>query len=129
MTDKQYKICRLAIIIVLSFSISVSITLENYILPIVFVLTAFTAMYQCKKSYGQGRVLADERDYKIAGDAARYAIYIYSWIGAIGTFVLMALSERVGTLYAISQMLAYSVCFLMLMNAFIFKYLDRKNTK
>jgi len=126
MTKKQYTICRLAIIILLSFSISISITLNNYYLPIIFVITAMSAMYYCKKQLRVDTVLADERDYQVAGNAARYTIYAYGFIGAFGTFVLMAISNKQGNLYVLSQYLAFSVCFLMLLNSFIFRYLNKK---
>ena len=129
MTEKKYMFCRLAIIIILSASISISLTLENYLLPIMFILTAMAAMYQCKKEFSKGHVTSDERDYKVAGDAARYAIYAYSWIGTVGTFVLMAVSHKEGILYSLSQFLAFSVCALMLANAFLFKYLYRRGEK
>ena len=48
MTLKQYKICRIAIVFALSMLISVSITLDNYYLPIVFVITAAAAMYRAE---------------------------------------------------------------------------------
>jgi uncharacterized membrane protein len=127
MTLKQYKKVRLAIIIALSMSISISISLENYYLPIVFVLSAMAGMYYSRKQLKNESVIIDERDYQVAGNAARYSLFIYSWIGAIGTFVLMAISGREGTLYALSQYLAFSVCFLMLLNAFLFKYFIGKS--
>ena len=126
MNTKQYNVCRLGIIIVLSFSISTSITLDNYYLPIIFILTAMLGLYVCRKHLKTDDVLADERDYKVAGNAARYAIYLYAWLGAIGTFVLMAISGKQGALYAVSQYLAFSVCFLMLLNAGLFNYLNKK---
>lgn len=126
MNKKQYTICRLAIIIILSFSISTSINLDNYYLPIIFMFSAMAVLYYCRSQLKTTDVLVDERDYKIAGDAARYTIYIYGLIGAIATFVLMALSEKQGNLYIISQFLAFSVCFLMLFNAFLFKYLSKR---
>lgn len=125
MSLKTYKICRLAIIIVLSASISVSLTLKNYFLPVVFMCTAMAGMYYCKKQLKTSNVLADERDYQTAGKASRYAIYIFSWVAAVGTFVLMALSEKNPALYNLSQYLAFSVCFLMLLNAFLFKYFNK----
>jgi uncharacterized membrane protein len=124
MTKKQYLFCRLAVIVVLSFSISVSLTLSNYYLPLIFMLTATAVLYYCRKQLKTEDILVDERDYQVAGKAARYAIFIYGWLGAIGTFVLMALSNRYGYLYVVSQCLAFSVCFLMLANAFIFRYLS-----
>lgn len=125
MSLKNYKFCRLAIIILLSASISVSITLENYWLPIIFVCTAMAGMYYCKKQLKTPNVLVDERDYQTAGKASRYAVYIFSWLGAIGTFILMALSEKNPVLYILSQYLAFSVCFLMLLNTFLFKYFNK----
>jgi len=126
MNLKQYNICRLSVIVVLSLSISVAITQNSYYLPIAFVLTAMAVLYYCKRQLKTDDVLADERDYKTAGDAARYAIFAYSWIGAIGTFVLMAISNKEGVLYVLSQYLAYSVCFLMLTNAALFKFLSKR---
>ena len=124
MTKKQYLFCRLAVIVLLSFSISTSLSLGNYYLPLVFMLTATAALYYCRKQLKTKDVLVDERDYQLAGRAARYAIFIYSWLGAVGTFVLMALFDKQGGLYIVSQYLAFSVCFLMLTNALIFRYLS-----
>ena len=126
MTKKQYLACRLAIIVVLSFSISTSLSLGNYYLPLIFMLTAAAALYYCRQQLKTKDVLVDERDYQLAGRAARYAIFIYGWLGAVGTFVLMALSDKRGNLYIISQYLAFSVCFLMLANAMIFRYLNAR---
>ena len=126
MTIKKYKICRLAIVIILSMSISVSVSLDNYYLPIIFMLSSIAAMQYCRKQLKTKQVLVDERDYQIAGNAARYTIFVYSWIGAVATFVLMAVSGKEGFLYMLSQYLAFSVCFLMLLNSFLFKYLSKK---
>jgi len=126
MKMKQYKACRLGIIILLSASISISITLGNYYLPVVFILSSMAGMYYCRKHLETQEIMADERDYQVAGNSARYTIFIYSLIGAIGTFVLMAISQKEGDLYVLSQYLAFSVCFLMLLNAFLFKYLSKR---
>ncbi len=127
MTLKQYKICRIAIIVALSMLISVSMARENYYLPIVFVITASAAMYYCEKQLKTKGVTADERDYQIAGTASRYAISIYGWIATVGIFILMAISpSRDNALYIAAQCWAFSVCFLLLANAFIFRYLIKK---
>ena len=126
MTKKQYLFCRLAVIVLLSFSISTSLSLGNYYLPLVFMLTATAALYYCRKQLKTKDILVDERDYQLAGRAARYAIFIYGWLGAIGTFILMALSDKRGDLYIVSQYLAFSVCFLMLANVLIFRYLSSR---
>lgn len=126
MTKKQYMICRLAIIVLLSFLISLSISLNNYYLPLVFAATAAAGLHYCRKQLKTGEIIADERDYQVAGKAARYAISIYSLLGVVGVFVLMAISHKNGMLYILSQYLAFSICFLMLLNAFLFKYLNKK---
>ncbi len=127
MSLKKYKICRLAIIVLLSASISISLSLENYYLPIIFVLSASFAMYYCRKQLKTEKVMVDERDYQVAGRAARYTLYIFGWLGAISTFVLMALSKNNQLLFDLSQFIAISVCFVLLLNALIFKYLSKKN--
>lgn len=126
MTLKNYKIWRLAIMVILAASISFSINLNNYYLPIIFMVSAMAVMYYLRQQLKTDKVVADERDYQVAGNAARYTIFIYGILGAIGTFVLMAVSGKDGIMYVLSQYLAYSVCFLMLLNAFLFKYLIKK---
>jgi len=129
MTKNTYTICRLAIVILLSGTISLSINLENYWLPLILTVTAVAALLQCKKEYAKKHVIADERDYKIAGDAARYSIYAFAWIGTIGTFALMAFSHKEGMLYLLSQYFAFSVCGLLLLNSVLFAYLNRRQDK
>lgn len=90
------------------------------------MFSAMAIMYYCRKQLKTEDVLADERDYKIAGDAARYSIYIFGLFGAVTTFVLMALSEKQQNLYLVSQFFAFSVCFLLLLNAFLFKFLSKR---
>ncbi len=126
MTLKKYNVYRLVIIILLSISISVSISLQNYYLPIIFVISASLAMYYCRKQLRTEKVLVDERDYQVAGQAARYTLYIFAWLGAISTFVLMALSKDNQSLFDLSQFIAISICFILLLNALIFKYLSKK---
>lgn len=127
MSIKNYKISRVAIIVLLSISISISISLEKYYLPIIFVISASLAMYYLRKQLKTRKVLVDERDYQVAGQAARYTLYIFSWLGAILTFILMALSENNPFLFDLSEYIAFSVCFVLLLNALIFKYLSKKN--
>lgn len=126
MTLKNYKIFRLIIIVVLSASISISITLNNYYLPIVFVISSWAAMYYCRKQLKTTAVLVDERDYQVAGKASRYTLAIYGWIGAFGTFIFLALSKNNPFFYDLSQYLAYSVCFIMLLNSFLFRYFNKR---
>jgi len=126
MTLKQYKTCRLVIVVVLSMSISISISLENYYLPIIFVLSSLAGIYYCRKHLQVATIMVDERDYQVAGKAARYTIFTYGLLGSVSTFILMAISQKGDVLYVLSQYLAFSVCFLMLLNAFLFRYLSKR---
>ncbi|MFA6651041.1 MAG: DUF2178 domain-containing protein [Candidatus Paceibacterota bacterium] len=127
MNIKKYKFCRLAIIIALSMSISISISLDNYYLPIIFVLSAAAGMYYCRKQLKTDKVMVDERDFQVHGNAARNTRFIYGWIGAIGTFVLMAASpSKESVTYLLSQYFAFNVCFVLILNAFLFKYLSKR---
>jgi uncharacterized membrane protein len=111
----------------LGISISLSITLENYYLPIVLVIIGMTAMYYLRKQLKMIEVMADERDYKLAGNAARHTITIYGLIGVFGIFILMALSGgKEDFIYILSQYLAFSICFLFILNVVIFRYLTQK---
>jgi len=127
MNLKQYKLYRVITIVILGMSISVSITLENYYLPIILVIIGMAAMYYLRKQLRTTEVMADERDYKLAGGAARYTISIYGLIGTFGIFILMALSGgKEDFVYVLSQYLAFSICFLFLLNVVVFKYLSRR---
>jgi uncharacterized membrane protein len=127
MTFKQYKIYRIIVVVILGMSISLSITLENYYLPIVLVIIGMTTMYYLRKQLKTIEVMADERDYKLAGDAARYTITTYGLIGVFGIFILMALSGgKEDFIYILSQYLAFSICFLFILNVVIFRYLSQK---
>lgn len=127
MTLKQYNIYRIAIIVILAFSISISITLENYYLPIVLIVAAMAFMYYIRNQLQTTEVMADERDYKLAGDSARYTITMYGLIGVVVMFVLMGTSSgKEDISYILSQYLAFSICFLMILNVLVFKYLRSK---
>ena len=107
-------------------SISISISLENYYLPIIFVLSSLAGIYYCRKHLQVATIMVDERDYQVAGKAARYTIFTYGLLGSVSTFILMAISQKGDVLYVLSQYLAFSVCFLMLLNAFLFRYLSKR---
>jgi uncharacterized membrane protein len=127
MTFKQYNVCRIIIVVALAMSVSISITLENYYPPIILMAIAMAIIYYLRQQLKTREVMADERDYKLAGDAARHTITVYGLIGVASIFILMALAENKESLiYVLSQYLAFSICFLFLLNAFIFKFLSWK---
>lgn len=76
MTAKKYLIIRLAVAAILAGIVSSSILTGNYILPIVAVAAFAAFLYTMKKKVKE--VMIDERDFAIAGDAARYALNLYA---------------------------------------------------
>ncbi|MCB9802979.1 DUF2178 domain-containing protein [Candidatus Nomurabacteria bacterium] len=123
MTKKQYLIMRFSIVVLLSASIAISINLKNYYLPIILMLIALLTMVYFRKQLKPKDVLADERDYQVAGIAARYTLFIYSWFSVIAMFIFLMLSEKYPQVYPLSQFFAFTVCGLLLLNAFLFKWL------
>ena len=121
MTIKQYNFWRLAIVMLLAFSISLSISLQNYLLPLVAIAIGITVLQAMRRRVKA--VLADECDYSLAGQSARYAISIFSIAMVIAMFALMYLGQSNQRLMDLSSVFAYLVCALMLINSTVFYFL------
>jgi uncharacterized membrane protein len=104
---------------------SVLVVQGNYVLPIIIGITAVTALYAAKKQV-KG-VLADERDYLVAGKAARWTLCIYTIAAAVGSLVLMALRQNRPDYELAAQILAYSACFLLIVQSLLLKFFLKKN--
>jgi len=124
LTLKQYNAIRLTIIIVLAMFISNMIALKNFLIPVILiVISSLLLMYLRKRVKG---VLADERDYQIGGKAALLSIQIFSWISVLFMFLFYWLSQTNYYYYFIALTLAFSVCGLMFLYSFIFRFYFKK---
>ncbi|MDD5290772.1 MAG: DUF2178 domain-containing protein [Patescibacteria group bacterium] len=123
MSKKAFLVVRIITVITLSILVGVSINLGNYVLPVVAIITASFLLYFFKGKVKE--VMADERDYEIAGRAGRNAMTIYSLIMAIIGTVLMALSKTYPELESPALIVLYSVCFLVLLYSILFKIYSR----
>jgi len=102
--------------------ISICITSNNYILPPIFVILAMIILFIARKKVTD--VLVDERDYNMAGTAARFTISIFSVVMMIGFFVLFLIKDKSPEIITTSAfLLAYLTCGLMLLNSLIFNFL------
>lgn len=119
MTAKKYLIIRLAVAAILAGIVSSSILTGNYILPIVAVAAFAAFLYTMKKKVKE--VMIDERDFAIAGDAARYALNLYAGLAAVAAIILFSLRSQYPELELVGAVLAYSACFLMIAYSMIFK--------
>lgn len=126
-TLKQYQRIKLAIVFVLAFSISQSIVFKNFFVPVILIaVSSILLVYLRRQVKG---IVADERDYQIAGKSALLAMQVFSWVAVVFMFVFYALSETNYVFEPVAMALAFSVCALMLLYSFIFKYYIRKNEK
>ncbi len=102
-----------------------AVILNNYILAIVAVVSAIVIIVASKKKVKQ--VLSDERDYALAGKAARISLSIFSVVGAVITSVFMFLRDTNPAYEIIGSVMAYSVCALLLIYSIAFKFYEKQN--
>ncbi len=124
MTTKKYGQYRLIIVILLSVGISSLVSSGNYLIPLIGVVLAMIILYSLRQQV-QG-VLADECDYSLAGQAARYSLFAFSLILTFGFFILMQFAGDNQELRNLAMVFSYLVCALLLINAGIFQYLHMR---
>lgn len=101
---------------------SFSIVANNFLIPIISLVAAIGLIYMMKKNVKE--VLEDERDYEIANKAARYALGIYSYMIMIVILALFVGRAKNPAFEMIASILAYSVCSLIILYSFLFKFMQ-----
>jgi uncharacterized membrane protein len=109
--------------VLLAMSISQSIIYKNFLYPVVATAIAIIILSILKKRVDG--VVADERDYNVAGNSARYAMTIFSFVAVFAMFFFLAFEETNPFYEAIAMTLAYSVCFLMILYSLIFRFYNK----
>ncbi|MFA5184230.1 MAG: DUF2178 domain-containing protein [Patescibacteria group bacterium] len=122
MTLKKFTSYRMLAVILLSAAVSAAIVQQNYLLALVAMAVAMIALYLLRQRVTD--VIADERDYAIAGQASRYTITVFSLASVAVMFVILSAQSDNQTAETIAYLLAYLVCALMLLNSFIFRFLS-----
>lgn len=125
MQAKTFLFIRLLVAALLAMVVSVGITLGSYILPLIALIAAVVFLWATKKKVQA--VLEDELDYKVAGDASRYAIIIYATLATILGIYFMARRAENPAYELLGSALCYSTCFLMILQSLLFKFLRKKN--
>ena len=123
MSLKKYQRIRLIIVFFLAMAVAFSITLKNFILPVILLIVATLIIMGLRRSVKE--IIADERDYEVAGHASRWAITVFSSLACITTFVLCALRDLNPSYEIVASTLAYSTCFLMLVYSLIFRFYNK----
>ncbi|MFA5009770.1 MAG: DUF2178 domain-containing protein [Patescibacteria group bacterium] len=123
MTLKQFQIVKLTIAALVAGTISYSITVDNYIVPMISIAFSIILLVYLRSRVKE--VIADERDYEIGGHAARWAMMIFSWTAVIAMFLLYYEKALNPTFEVVAYVLAYAVCVLMLLYSLLFRYYDQ----
>jgi uncharacterized membrane protein len=125
MNLKTYNKTRMAIAAVLGGLVSFSVVSENYVLPMIATVTALILVLALRRRVSE--VISDERDYHIAGKAARWTISVYAILAGLGSIVLMAFRKTDPSLELLGSILAYSACFVMLLQSALFYFFAKKD--
>jgi len=123
MTLKKYQQIKLIITVVIAIIFSQAIINQNYLIPLATLVVASLGLILLRRRVKE--VIADERDYALAGKSASWAIQIYSWFAVVAMFVLYAFKNINPAYEPIALTLAYSTCFLMIVYSLIFKFQNR----
>lgn len=123
MTLKKYQKIKLAIVVAISIIFSQSIIFKNYLIPIATLVISSLILMALRRQIKE--VIADERDYALAGKSATWAIQIYSWISVVAMFVLYALRDLNPSYEPIAMTLAFSTCLLILIYSLFFNFQNK----
>lgn len=126
MTLATYKKVRIALVMVLSMTVSAGISMRNFFIPVIAVIVSSLILFQVRKSVKE--ILADERDFAMGGKAALLAIRIYGFITIVPIFALYAFRDRNPSYEPIGMALAFSTCALMILYSAIFTYYNKIST-
>lgn len=127
MNKKTFQKIRIIIVIALGITISISIVVKiSFIPPLAIVIAAFLINYLFRRV---DEVVADERDYKLAGQAARATLNIVGIsLAAIGTG-LVAYGINDSYFYKLGYLLLYIVSYMLVTNIFAYLIYQKQGDK
>lgn len=120
---KQYRRIKLFFVVLITIISSQAVIHKVYLLPIVAILISTLVLLSLRKRVKE--VMADERDYLMAGKAAIMALQIYAWVAVVAMFILYAYRDSNPAYEPMGMILAFSTCLLMLLYSLIFRYFNR----
>jgi len=120
MTLKKYQQIKLIITVAIAIIFSQAILYQNYLIPLATLVVASLVLIWLRRQVKE--VIADERDYALAGKSASWAIQIYSWVAVVAMFVLYAFKDLNPSYEPVAMTLAFSTCLLMFIYSLIFNF-------
>ncbi|MCL5010993.1 MAG: DUF2178 domain-containing protein [Patescibacteria group bacterium] len=125
MAKKTFSIYKIIVVIFVAVIVSVSFNYGNWHLPIAALIAVWVSLFILRSRVKE--VIADERDYKIAGKASILAMRAYAMFAVIVGLALQIAGKNNSVLSAIGSALLYSAAFLMLFYAISFRIYARKD--
>lgn len=125
MSKRLFSILRIVTAAVVALVVAFSVNYGNWYLPVIFIVAAWIFMYALSKNVKE--IIADERDYRIAGRAAGWAMRIYIMVSVIAGLVLYIAEKENEVLFAIGNVFLYSSCFLMIVYTVLYKVYERRS--
>ena len=120
MTIKQYTRIKLFFTVIIAIIFAQAIIYRNFWIPVATLIMATLVLIYLRRQVSE--IIADERDYFVAGKAAFLAMQIYAWCATLGMLVLYVFRDYNPAYEPIAITLAYSTCFLMILHSLIFRY-------
>lgn len=124
MNTKQYFMVRIAVVIILAIVVSQAVIAHNYVVPLIGIVLASALLWYTRSKVTD--VIADERDYEVAGTAARWAMQLYTSVAIITFFILLAVQGTDPVWAAVAYTLSYSACALLLLYSALFHTISKK---
>ncbi|MBN1778755.1 MAG: DUF2178 domain-containing protein [Candidatus Buchananbacteria bacterium] len=124
MTSQKFRAIKLIIVIILAILVGQSVVYQNFFVPIIAMAVAILLLFYFRSKVKE--IMVDERDNKIAGQAAIVTIRIYAWLSVMAMLIFFASRNGNQTIETVAYVLAYTTCILMLLQVAVFYYFKTK---
>jgi uncharacterized membrane protein len=115
-----YRIIRIVASMVIAGTVSYGVVTDNMLWPVLAVTLGIVVLVIARNAVKE--VTADERDYALAGHAARWAMQVFSALGVLTMFILLWQRAANPMFETIAYVLSYAICALMLLYSLFYYY-------
>lgn len=120
---ENIKLYNRIIVAIVGTAIGVSIIIQSYYIPIIFISFGMLSLYYVKTKSSE--IQEDEMIYRISEKASRKAFQIFGIFGAIVGGILLTTGEVNSTSNTIGMTLSLSVFFLLSIYSAFYKYYNK----
>lgn len=123
MTYKQYRTIKIVLAMLISATVSQAVIINNFLYAAIAVSLSAAGLIYLKGRVTE--VMADERDYQLSGEAARYASSFLAVSGSVLSLIFMSMRDQNPAYELVGSVIAYTVCAYLLVYSAIFSFLRR----